>query len=504
MQSGKKMKKSVIKILLTLIFISVSFAELLTNYNDLKLYLDEKEKIYEEITNQYGLSTWYVYSQEGKPDLDIPTEEYAKLFSDEKLNKVIDEWYSKLDEIECNELKARVVIWKRILTGAKVNYDKEISSCRNHLEELISNKENSEKFSKEELTKMVLDLMKMRNHKVRELGYSDYGDFILELSGQGIETFYSMIKEILNTTEVPYLEVLEKLEKEGKEINLKNLMPYLKMRSKLKTGIPSVQYEKTMATTLADIGINYKRLPIRFLDKTIPYGGNCISVDIPRDVRVVCLPQVGLRTRMHELGHGLQTVFTKVESPMLKGYEWCLGAANGMAYFEGMAETIARFHSNPKWLEKHTELSEKEIKNCDVQDKYINAVTLRFVIANFLVEFELYKDLDKNPEDVKRAVYKKIFKRDFEGLRPLNIAQVFYVAYPCYLQNYLIADIISWQIHKTLEEKFGAEYPFKTETGDFLKKYLYADGVTRNWQKRLKDATGKELDVKGFLKYKGF
>ena len=49
------MKKQILRILILVLFISVSLAEVLSNYNDLKIYLDEKEKLYEEITNQYGL-----------------------------------------------------------------------------------------------------------------------------------------------------------------------------------------------------------------------------------------------------------------------------------------------------------------------------------------------------------------------------------------------------------------------------------------------------------------
>lgn len=498
------MRKHLIKFLIILTFISISFAELLSNYNDLKLYLDEKEKIYEDITNQYGLSTWFVYSQEGKADLDTPSERYAELFSDSKLNEVIDEWHNKIDEINDEELKARVTIWKRILTAAKVNYDDDIAGYRNQLEEWISHKDDPERPSEEKLTEMVKDLLKMRNNKSKELGYNDYGDFVLELSGQGIKSFYDMVDQMLKVTEASYLEVLEKINAKGDEISVQDLRPYFSFGSKLETGFTAADYEKVMSATLADIGMNYQRLPIKFVDKVIPYGGNCISVDIPNDVRIVCLPRVGLRTRMHELGHGLQTVFTKVKSPILKGYEWCLGSGNGLAYFEGMAETMAKFHSNTEWLKKHTKCTEEEIKNSLVQDKYKNAVTMRYTIANFLVEFEMYKNLDKDPNEVKEAVFKKIFKKKLVGNRPMNLASVFYVAYPCYMQNYLIADVISWQVHETLLTKFGKDYPFKKETGKFLKDYLYKDGVTKSWQKRLLDATGKELDVTGYLKHRGF
>ncbi len=84
------------------------------------------------------------------------------------------------------------------------------------------------------------------------------------------------------------------------------------------------------------------------------------------------------------------------------------------------------------------------------------------------------------------------------------MASLIYVSYPIYIQNYVLADIISWQVHKTLEKKFGKDYPFNQDVSGFLKKNLWESGELYPWQTRLKKATGRILDVEGYLKEMGF
>jgi len=84
-----------------------------------------------------------------------------------------------------------------------------------------------------------------------------------------------------------------------------------------------------------------------------------------------------------------------------------------------------------------------------------------------------------------------------ERVRP--IVDMIYVSYPLYIQNYMIAEVLSWQVHAALEEKFGKEYVFNPAVGAFLKEHFYKNGELDPWQTRLKNATGKELDLDGYL-----
>ena len=115
-------------------------------------------------------------------------------------------------------------------------------------------------------------------------------------------------------------------------------------------------------------------------------------------------------------------------------------------------------------------------------------------------EIEFYRNPERDYHDLRNELAKKYYLVDKPLTRRRSVANMLYVSYPVYVQSYLIADVISWQIHSTLEEKFGKDYIFEPEVGKFLKENLYAHGELYSWQTRLKLATGKELDVEGFLK----
>ena len=81
-----------------------------------------------------------------------------------------------------------------------------------------------------------------------------------------------------------------------------------------------------------------------------------------------------------------------------------------------------------------------------------------------------------------------------------DLNNIIYVAYPLYLQSYLLADIIACQIHQTLKEKFGNEYVFNKDVGKYLEVF-YKHGEYYPWQERMIMGTGKELDIDAYLNY---
>jgi hypothetical protein len=84
-----------------------------------------------------------------------------------------------------------------------------------------------------------------------------------------------------------------------------------------------------------------------------------------------------------------------------------------------------------------------------------------------------------------------------------SIVDMVYVSYPLYTQSYVIAEIISWQVHNTLQETFGESYANNPNVGKYLIDNFYSDGSLTNWQQRLKKVTGRELDLDGYFNYYG-
>jgi len=61
--------------------------------------------------------------------------------------------------------------------------------------------------------------------------------------------------------------------------------------------------------------------------------------------------------------------------------------------------------------------------------------------------------------------------------------------------------MIACQVHRTLEVKFGGDYAFNKEIGDYLTMYFYRTVEYYDWNDRLKPGTGKQLDVDAYLEY---
>lgn len=474
----------------------------------LKQYLDKKEEKFESIAVKMGQAYWNLYSQEAPADLLTPQKQYYQLFNDHKLNTCINDWYLRRKSIKDTILKRRVDIWHNILTAAKVEMHKEIFELRNKLENWLSVSNNKNKPCPEELETMATKLMTLRNEKAKINGFKNYAQMILEVTEIGDSWFKTMVKTIESATEKPYRQLVSEFKRKNKKAEFESSDIYKLLNKYYQTRRnPQITKDKIMPLmkeTIENIGFNFKELSPNFLEKKMPknIGGQNFAIKIPREFRIIVMPDLPLYERMHELGHGLQYFYTAVKYPILKGYEWCLGNESG-AYTEGMAETIAKFIVTREWQKRYLQISEEDL---EISRKTINKYVpfyLRFLLCSSLYEIELYRSPDQNKKELANRLYKKYLLLDKPFERARKTAKIAYVSYPLYTQNYLIADIIAWQIHETLVEKFGKHYPFNKDIAIFLRRNFYNDGFIYPWKTRLKIATGKKLDIKGYLKSMG-
>lgn len=489
------------------LIISVALTACSSKVQEISTFLDAKEAVYEYISIEMGEAYWNLYSDETIADLKAPKNLYTELYNNDTLIQIIDEWHPKRNKLKDKVLARRLEVWHNILTAAKINYAENNLALQNELEFWLGEDESAEgRPTIDELNQMMIKLMKQRNKQAQAMGYENYADLMLDIKETDSDWFKAFVTVLEQRTREPFQKLkAEYLEQTGNTEFTNDDARGLAMQYYINQITPDIYgdpMKAAMKEIIDGIGLDYDNLPFRVVENEMPpgIGGQGIAVQIPGDFRIALQPGLGLSTWMHELGHGLQAMFTSIESPILKGYEWSFGSANG-GYAEGMAETSARFTRLSAIAKRYSEQSDEEIaEKLDNINKYLPAY-LRYWLMIFMYEVEFYKDLDQDPVELKKKLMQECRLLDVLPNDTGPIIDMVYVSYPLYLQNYVIAEIVSWQVHTTLEDKFGESYYNNPETGQFLIDNFYSDGALQNWQERLEKVTGSKLDLDGYLTY---
>jgi len=510
-----KRKTSLVIFAFSILFILFCSSDIPENKNELITYLNELGSEYEKICIEMGEANWNVYSKEGEADQNAPKLKYSELLLNPDHLKIINTWIKKIDKNESPRLYRRLKVWKNVLTAAKVDMDPQIFRLENELESAITDYthnidgENvshlylrqfvSRKYKnpldrekkiiecyktmQEELEPKVLKLMRLRNNKSLKAGFKNYGELCLYMMGlisEDEKWFYNLIEKIDNKTLKPYENLIKNGLKrlnlaEVNESNIKLIVNSQINNLPRHRGYNPANAFDIAKQTILNIGFDLNNLPIRIVEKDIPYAGLGLAIKIPSDHRILVLPDRGnVGLYLHEIGHGLQAVHTQRTEPIFKGYEWCLGA-NTPCYQEGMANVAARFSNNDKWQIKYNHKSPERLKKEEENRKIIAPFLIRSQINNFMFELKLYENLDKDPQITAKELFEKwmLVKPDSD-IRKYWATDIFPVAYPCYRQNYFISDIISWQVHKHLQKKYGETYIYNNNVSTWLKENLYS------------------------------
>jgi hypothetical protein len=169
-----------------------------------------------------------------------------------------------------------------------------------------------------------------------------------------------------------------------------------------------------------------------------------------------------------------------------------------------VADVIAGFARNDKWQMKYANKSQDRLESEKANRNAMAPFFIRSQIPGILFEIQLYEDLDKDPGNVMKDLQKRwLLVEPTSNQRQNWVTSVFPVAYPIYGQNYFLASIIEWQVHDYLKQKFGENYVFNSEVSTWLKQNLYTMGHGTHWMDRIESATGKKLDIEGWLASQG-
>jgi hypothetical protein len=263
--------------------------------------------------------------------------------------------------------------------------------------------------------------------------------------------------------------------------------------------------EAAFRTTLTNIGFDTTRLNIKVSrSDSMQYGGLCLGVQIPNDVRVALRPgRVPLSTLLHEFGHALHMSHVAVKEPILRGYE--TPGACTILWGEAMADCLAGFSGNDEWLKKVRLYKQEYIAARNQEFRKISSYRERWRLLDIDFELSAYENPDQDFDELYRKLYRRWFLIEYPTDEPtIWGANVMLATLPVYDPNYLLSHIVAWQIEQTMEEKFGKEVAFNKDVAGWMIENLYRMGESIPWKERLVRATGRSLDVKGYLRSEGY
>lgn len=491
--------------------------------HDLQIYLNETEKKLEKLGNRLGeLNFKRFIDKKNNPEIIELSKERSELMLDPDLHSHIAKWQGHVKD---PTLARRVDVWSDTLLLARVEAKPEIVELQQQIAYTVmshgykvgdkrlslgeiraiiranpNKKEREEAWrSHTELNNLVADdmlkLFSLRNEAAKQLGYSTYVDLRLEKNGmltrQRVE---ELLKELTEATQSYYEDLIE----EGaQKLGINTIDPWdIQYILEQQGGVPKQYFPKDklntsleewcnhMGFSMSDYGIE----PV-FID--IPYNG--LTMGLSRNnIKILANPDDGFTyygTHFHELGHALHGALKTVDAYILN--------RESSIYNEGMAEVFGYITHDLEWLKKFHNLSDdiaKQALRSSIGPKYHY---IRQRTAYCLFEYEAYKDLDQDMNELMAKTEANILHCTYDPT-PRWASNGWYVSYPVYWQNYVIADFIASQIHHHLNEHIGSLTTAK-EAFDYVVKNYIQQGALVPWLEKVKKGTNKELNADAII-----
>lgn len=336
-----------------------------------------------------------------------------------------------------------------------------------------------------------VELIRRRNARAVEAGYPDYAEMALAVAELSRDEILGLLSDLERMSAAPYGRFLLK---GAGSLGLDQLEPWdIGHLLDREMAIPTEPFPRSrlvpnLKEFVWSFGAGPAALAVDFVIRDIPFGGLCVPVDPPSDVRVLANPQDGHRyysTLYHEYGHGLHAVYAGGNSYLLQD--------EAGAFCEGMAEVWAYFTYHPRWL-RDLGLDDS-LADAVVRTQQLGMMTShRSLAADVAWDLEAYRNPGQDLTGLAAASEAR-----YLGVRPRPVHRwaggPFPSGYPIYRQNYILADLIAGATHRALREGFGEDLLGNPRVFESLAQGCWCPGAARPWREKLRAFTGRDLDA---------
>jgi peptidyl-dipeptidase A len=397
----------------------------------------------------------------------------------------------------------------------------------NEIEEILRNSTDSKKLQATwEAHKMIgpvvaedlIKLVRHRNTIAKKIGFNNYHEMSLKLSGQDPAEVTAIFDELDILTRNNFAQLKSEIDNyfaNRYKIKVTDLRPW-HYQNRYFQEAPEIYpvnfnkyYEKQDPVKLVSrfydgIGLNVDTI-LAHSDLYEKPGKNqhAFSTDIDRDGDVRTLDNVKpdsywMSTLLHELGHGVYSFYCDRSLP------FTLRDAAHTFTTEAVAKLFERLALSPEWMLKMGLIDSAERSRiAEVSGKALRLQMLVFSRwAQVMYRFE--KSMYENPEqDLNQLWWNLVEKYQLlkkpEGRNMPDYATKIHVAlYPCYYHNYLLGDLLASQWLNYINEHITTDMSFvgNKVVGDYFREKIFMPGAKYYWNEMIERSTGEKLTAK--------
>lgn len=364
----------------------------------------------------------------------------------------------------------------------------------------------------------IIELVKHRNRIAQELGFSNYHQMSLKLSGQDPEEVTMIFDELDSLTGGAFAALKGEIDNYYSKrygIPAADLMPW-HYQNRYFQEAPEIYpvdfdryYEDKDIVKLAAGYYSSVGLPVdSILARSDLYekpGKNqhAFSTDIDREGDVRTLDNIRpdsywMNTIMHELGHGVYSFYNDRSLP------FALRDAAHTFTTEAVANYFGRLATDPEWMQYMDIITAEEAEK--ISEDAFSAFRLQQLVfsrwAQVMYRFE--KAMYENPDqDLNQLWWDIVAKFQMmqkpEGRDMPDWATKIHVAlYPCYYHNYLLGELLASQFSAYITGAVvkGDTAEDMKAMGEFFKTRVFMPGMRYEWNDMIEKATGEKLTAK--------
>jgi len=347
----------------------------------------------------------------------------------------------------------------------------------------------------------VLSLIELRNNAARDLGFESFAHLAFELNELDLIEVKTQLEELLANGKESFLATLDEYRdkpemSEGALLSSdlaymhENYLPNLP-----KDKFPADRLIDTLVAEYGTVGIDIENLPIQTVIQDIPAGGFCFTFDPGKDARILANPRDGqmwYQILFHEYGHAVQGVSAKGDGHFL------VALSDPGFFWEGIAVLFEHLAKRRSFLTKFVTDDEYDTFLEGVRKRL--AYRIRRLSLAALFEYSIY--LDPAPYGELRQRKADMF-REHLGVEPsvdppVFTPDIFHITHPCYIQNYVLAEMIAAQLLEASESTNGEPWDEKF-TSRVITELLVPGGMIA-WRDKIMNFTGKPLGPDALLR----